>query len=210
MKKEEYNIIMSYLNDGKIEELKKYLIDCNYSSEQETLLKLINSDCDKIYPSYYQRVELKKGVMKVYNGFYTEMGNGFVILHRDSNIFQIYDRNILTPKMVEMLEGSLKYSQEGQRQKYTQIVYDAFSELNKDKLKPVYSKNEDGKCIVVKTKDGQELTFPAEYCIIAHKLLGEDTSEYIIKDGMYFDSPKGRAIVLRFDNQNSIKKTNSK
>ena len=203
MKQEEYKIIMEYLNEGKIDDLKKYLIDCNYSSEQETLLKLINSDCIKKFPSYFQHTKQKKGTLKMYRGFYTEMEKGFVIIHRDSNLFQIYDKSILTPKMIEMLEGSYKYKDEGQRQKYTQIVRDVFSELNnKEKLKSIYSTNEDGKYYVVESEDGQELTFPTEYCNIAHKLLGEDTSEYIVKNGMYFDSPKGRAIILSYPNKN--------
>ena len=75
MNKEEYKTIINLLNENKIDELRKYLdnrMNSKYTSQvQKTILKLINSDCDRQYPSYYQRTQLHEVVKKYYRGFYT-------------------------------------------------------------------------------------------------------------------------------------------
>ena len=197
MNKEEYNIIMDYLNEGKIEDLKKYMMENKYiNSLQKTLTELINSNCEKKYPSYYQRVNLKKGIVKLYRGLYAEMDNGFIICHDESNIFQLYDKSILTPKMIDMLEGSYHFWNGEKRKEYIQIINEIFSDLNKDKLKQIFSTKEENNKITAYSKNGYEIMIPKKYYNFAHNILGDDTSEYISGNGVYFDSPKGKALVM--------------
>ena len=201
MNKEEYNTILKLLDDGNKEELKKYLdkrINIKYiNSVQKAITNLINSDCSKEYPSYYQRVNLHSGVIKLYKGFYNEIDNGFVICHKRANAFQLYDRSILTPKIINMLEGSYYFNKEEDRISKSQKLINILSSFNESKLKPIFSKCIDEKNIIVWSSDGYELVVPNDYYVIAHKLLGEDTLEYITSTGIYFNSHKGKALVTR-------------
>ena len=195
--KKEYDTILKLLEEGKIQEIKEYLteqLNIEYiNSARKTIMELINSDCDKKYPSYYERTKLHKGVLKLYRGIYTEVGNGFVICHKDSNLFQLYDRSILTPEINNILSANVFQYDE----KKTQKIIDSLSKFDKDNLKLISLKKKEKEDLVIYSKEGYKLIIPNEYYVIAHKLLGDDVNEYIFDGGIYIDSSKGKAIVMR-------------
>lgn len=195
--KKEYDTILKLLEEGKSSEIKEYLteqLNIEYiNSARKTIMELINSDCDKKYPSYYERTKLHKGVLKLYRGIYTEIGNGFVICHKDSNLFQLYDRSILTPEINNMLSANVFQDNEQK----TQRIIECFSKLDKDNLKLISLKKKEKENLIILTKDGYKITIPNEYYVVAHRLLGDDVNEYIFDGGIYIDSSKGKAIVMR-------------
>ena len=201
MTKEEYKRIIELLDEGKTEELRIYLnqrMDSRYiNMVLNTIKQLIDSDCETEFPSYYQRTELHQGVQKLYKGFYSELDSGFVMCHKKSNIFELYDRSILTPKIIQSLEGSYYFDTDEKRESNVQKIKTIFSGCSKNEAKAIFSTNKEDKDIIANTMDGNELIIPSEYYTVAHNLLGEDTLEYAYKDslGIYFSSPRGRAIV---------------
>ena len=206
MNKEEYKTIINLLNENKIDELRKYLdnrMNSKYVSQvQKTLLKLINSDCDRQYPSYYQRTQLHEGVKKYYRGFYTKVDNGFIICHGNGTAFQLYDRSILSSEIIDILERSYYYYfDEEERKKHSQRLINIFSDLNEKNVKKISSINENKTNVIASTSDEQKIIISTEYYKIAHKLLGEDVLEYISGNAMYFNSPNGKALVCRMNNK---------
>ena len=200
MKKHEYEKINKLLDEGNIDELRDYLDECigvrKYSATIKAIMELIETDCIRKYPSYYERTQLHKGSFKVYRGFYSKLENGFVICHKGSNIFRLYDDKILTPGMKKILETSIDGNSlsETQEKKILDILSNP--SLNS---KPVLSTSEDGNVTTSYTLDKEiSLSVPTKCYLSAHKILGEDTNEYIDEDkALYLTSPIGQAYLMR-------------
>lgn len=202
MNKKEYENIMQLLEKNKIEELKKYLderMNSKYiNGVRKAINDLIDNDCDKEYPSYYARTVLHYGVIKIYKGIYGETDKGFIILHKRSNAFELYDKSVLTDNIAQALERSCVYSDE--RKRKGEELSNLLSNLANKDLTPIYSFNQDKNNTKVWSADGEaSMVVPTMYYKIAHKLLGEQAKEYMIQEanGVYFDSPNGRALVLK-------------
>ena len=199
MNKEEYKTIMKLLEEEKIDELKMYLderINSKYiDGARKALLELIDNDSEKKYPSYYARKNLHHGVMKLYRGLYTATENGFVICHKMSNLFELYDKSILTPNIKEMLEATSMYNDLGKIESLPGLVSKT---IKKENLRPVFCTQIDKENVRTSTGDYDEsLYVPTKYYKIAHKLLGKETKEWMFEIGLYFESPKGKALVLK-------------
>ena len=203
MRDEEYQTIMKLLNDNKIDDLKKYLdsrINSKYyKSVQKIITEFINNNCDIEYPSYYQRTQ-HQGIRKYYRGLYIEIDDGFVISPNSGNVFQLYDRSVLTPKISEALKNSYRYHDEEERIKIKGGVIKLFSKANEIKS-PLHAKKSKEGIIVAGSTNGTQIMVPEEYYEIAQKILGNDTTEYITNFGMYFDSPRGKALVMRMERE---------
>lgn len=202
MTKEEYKKIIELLDENRIEELKKYLderMNSKYiNGVRKAINDLIDNDCDKDYPSYYARTVLHYGVTKIYKGIYGETDKGFIILHKRSNAFELYDKSVLTDNIAQALESSCVYSDE--RKRKGEELSNLLSNLANKDLTPIYSFNQDKNNTEVWSADGAaSMVVPTMYYKIAHKLLGEQAKEYMIQEanGVYFDSPNGRALVLK-------------
>jgi len=202
MNKKEYEEITKFLDDGQIEELRKYLderMNSKYiNGVRKALNDLINNDCNKDYPSYYAKTTFHAGVLKIYRGFYGETDKGFIILHKRSNAFELYDKSVLTDNIAQALERSCVYSDE--RKRKGEELSNLLSNLANKDLTPIYSFNQDENNTKVWSADGEaSMVVPTMYYKIAHKLLGEQAKEYMIQEanGVYFDSPNGRALVLK-------------
>lgn len=202
MNKKEYEEITKFLDDGQIEELRKYLderMNSKYiNGVRKAINDLIDNDCDKKYPSYYARTRLHYGVIKIYKGIYSETDKGFIILHKRSNAFELYDKSILTDNIAQALERSCVYSDE--RKRKGEELSNLLSKLVSKDLTPIFAVDQDSNYTKVSSGDGQvSMVVPTMYYKIAHKLLGEQAKEYMIQEanGVYFDSPNGRALVLK-------------
>ena len=202
MKKNEYEKINKLLDEGNIDELRDYLDECigvrKYSATIKAIMELIETDCIRKYPSYYERTQLHKGSFKVYRGFYSKLENGFVICHKGSNIFRLYDDKILTPEMKKILETSIEGNSLSDTQEKEKKILDVLSNVSLNS-KPVLSTSEDGNATTSYTLDKEiSLQVPTKYYKAAHKILGEDTKEYINEDkALYLTSPIGQAYLMR-------------
>ena len=165
--------------------------DVNKTIIRKTIMELINSDCDRKYPTYCQRIN-HCGVKKTYRGFYTKLDSGFIICHKNSNLFKLYDDTILTPNIEEILDRSKPDS------KFEDQMIGLFNTKNDGYKEPVIFANLDDKFITAWTPK-QTIVVPSKYYIIAHKLLGNQTEKYIDEkaNGIFFESPKGKALVMK-------------
>lgn len=202
MNKTEYNTITKLLDEGKIDELKQYLdkqMDTIYlKSARKVLMNLINSDCETEYPSHYQRVELHQGIRKTYRGIFTRNENGLILLYRDSNLFELYNEEILTPSMKDILERTCSFEQETKKQKLEGIKR-VIADLDKTVQREVAYISHDEKCIEAwSSNEKVSVIVPSEYYTIAHQLLGEKVEEYMDNEGtgICLKSSNGRALIM--------------
>ena len=202
MEKEEYNKIIELLDNKKYDEIRDYVEkrkDIKYiKGARKAIMSLIDSSCLKDYPSYYQRTH-HQGIVKTYLGFYEKTEKGFILVHDNSNIFEIYNDEILTPDIEGMLRRSLTLGDSEDRLKQLKIIKNIISSLENE-----------GNMIIDRTEEGYKevkayadyccssVVIPSDYYNITHKLLGEDTEEYIYdcEMGLYFKSSKGKALIL--------------
>ena len=202
MNKNEYEKINKLLDEGKIDELRDYLDERigirKYSASIKAIMELIETDCYRKYPSYYERTQLHKGSFKVYRGFYSKLENGFVICHKDSNIFRLYDDKILTPEMKKILETSIEDKNSLDIQKKEGVILDVLSNASLTS-KLVLSTSKEGNVTTSYTLNKEiALPVPTGYYNAAHKILGKDTKEYIDGNkGLYLSSPIGQAYLMR-------------
>ena len=199
MNREEYNKINNLLDLGKIDELRTYLDERLNTKEiakvRKVLKELINSDYCIEYPTYYEKTILNKGITKIYKGFYIQRENSFIICHGNANIFELYDKRILTKDMKEMLENSNLIADT----KRKDAIVSALPDIYKDFCKPVFFSDKSDKYVEVSTGTYEEsVEVPRIYYEIAEKLLGDKVSKYIDKNakGVYFESSNGKALVL--------------
>jgi len=208
MTKEEYAIITKLVNEENIDELKKYLekvknqqkINTNegndVKSSRNALMKFIDNNCNKEYPSYYARTHYHACVVKTYKGFYNKLENGFIISNQ-SNAFMLYDRSILTPEIEKMLDESYSRCNLKKHEEQKKAIMGGFDRIEKEIMSPVISKTIEGKLIDLQSADILYATVPAIYYDIAKKLLGKGTREYVYEMGVYFESSKGKALVMK-------------
>lgn len=199
MNKAEYNKIMMYLEQNKIDELKKYLDERMnsryYNNIRRAIMDLISSDCTIDNPSYYQRTELHQGPIKVYNGLFTKTDNSFILCHKLSNAFLLHDFSILTPDIEKSFGRPYSKDEESNVKKLQKI----FSSIDKRFKLPVYSTNVEEKFLRAWSLDGDEdAIVPNEYCVMATRLLGDNASMFTDKNGsgVFFESPTGKALIL--------------
>lgn len=203
MDKTEYKTIMSLLNEGKIDELKQYLDkrmnSKNLNNVRKTIMSLINDDCMKDYPSHYQRTYLHQGVLKTYCGIFTKTEDGIIIIHKDSNLFQLYDESILNPTLEEIMERTCSLGVERKKERL-EAAKRLLSNTNNRFQKEIWYTSEDDEYIEAWPSNEAISTYvPKKYYDIAHSLLGEQVKEYMDNNGngIYLKSPNGKALIMR-------------
>ncbi len=201
MNKNEYETIIKLLDEEKINELRKYLDERinikDVNKVRKAIMSLINNHCEIDYPSYQARVERHEGPKKYYRGIYSEVDNGLVMLHRQSNAFQLYDRSILTPNIIKILEGTQFYNNKKTILSMSKSIIDFFGKLSTDELIPIQNAEGKEKVTTLLTETDIEFSVPSQYYEIAHQMLGEDIEEYAFEKGLFVDSPKGRALIMK-------------
>lgn len=203
MDKTEYKTIMSLLSEDKIDKLKQYLekrMNSRYSNNaRKAIMSLINEDCIKDYPSYYQRTKLHQSVLKTYCGIFTKTDDGIILLHKGSNLFQLYDENVLDSTLEEIMERSWSYGVETKNKKL-EFAKRLLSILDNRYQKDIYCTREDDKHIEVWPSDEATSVYvPKNYYDTAHILLGEPVEEYMDNkgNGIYLKSPNGKALIMK-------------
>lgn len=205
MNRKEYDVIMRLLNENKIDELKEYLSERMYSnatgSAKNALMSLINDNCDKEYPSYHMRVDLKQGkVIKTYKGDYEKTDDGFIINHDGSNCFELYDESLLVPDILDPLERSIDYGNQEDRRKRLNALKIYLSRLDETCKDKIYWTTWEDENIIAWSKDEKdEVIVPGNMYLVAETLLGKHVEEYLFNDrnGIFLRSPKGRALIMR-------------
>ena len=163
----------------------------NKTNIRKSIMELINSHCSIKYPTYCQRIH-HVGIKKTYRGFYTKLDSGFIICHRNSNLFKLYDDSILTPKIEEILEKSKPNSELENK------MIGIFDYTDSSTMNPVIFACREEDIITAWTPKGS-VSVPNKYYEKAHELLGPQTEKYVDEDskGIYFESPRGKALVMR-------------
>ena len=211
MDKTEYETINKLVDEGKLKELKEYLderMDANYiKAARQAIMSLINSDCIKEHPSYYERVELHQGIIKTYLGLFEKTENGIVICHKDSNIFELYNEKILNSSLKDILKRTADFGDINEKKYKLESIKRALTSLDKKCQREIVYTSEEANNIEAWTSTVQtgssykdlSVIVPSNYYKIAHKLLGEKTEEYMYSkgDGLYLKSPKGKALIMR-------------
>ena len=202
MDKKEYTKIMKLLDEGKIDELKQYLdkrMHAKYlENARKAIMSLINGDCFKECPSYYQRVDLHQGILKIYCGIFDKTESGIVLAHKNSNLFELYDEELLNANLEEILKRSNSFDWENKKQKL-EIIKTILANLDAQYQREVQSTSKKDKCIEAQSSnENVSVIVPSNYYTIAHQLLGEQVKEYMNDEGkgIYLKSPNGKALIM--------------
>ena len=213
MDKTEYKKIINYLDEGKIDELRKYLDDRMNLKElknvKKVLMNLLESDYYRRYPSYTQRLNGEGKMKKVYNGIFEKTENGIIVFHENSNLFELYNTEILNTSLENMMEYNRDYYNENVAHKVKRgDMLDRIQE-GLDGLDDRYYKEvaylqitDDRRYVRLFNKDEKlDVLVPNRYYTIAHQLIGDNTDEYLDSNGtgVYMKSAHGRALIMRMD-----------
>lgn len=205
MNRKEYNTIMKLLNSGQIDELREFLdknVDSKYLvSARKALMDLINSDCIKEYPSYYNRVNNHVGVLKTYKGIFFKTDNGLIITAGDSNLFELCNKNIINEDIDEIIERTCAQYNNNTKiiKERLEILKEIVAVLDEKYTKEVFCSGEEGTLIQAWTDDKKSsVVVPTKYYRLANKLLGKDTLKYTDDKGMgmYLKSDNGKALIM--------------
>ena len=213
MDKTEYKKIINYLDEGKIDELRKYLDDRMDLKElknvKKVLMNLLESDYYRRYPSYTQRLNGEGKMKKVYNGIFEKTENGIIVFHENSNLFELYNTEILNTSLENMMEYNRDYYNENVAHKVKRgEMLDRIQE-GLDGLDDRYYKEvsylqitDDRRYVRLFNKDEKlDVLVPNRYYTIAHQLIGDSTDEYLDSKGtgVYMISAHGRALIMRMN-----------
>jgi len=203
MTKEEYEKIKLLLDQGKIDELNKYLddrMDSKYINKaRKAVMQIIDDDCETEYPSYYERVNLHLGIKKYYKGVITSTESGLIIFHKNSNLFKLYNGKILNETIEQIIERNAKYSHKKERNKIIESAQRSDDNLDKNFTEEVIcSDNVNDDIVLLSEDENVSARVPGYYYSIAHKLLGDEVEEHIHKSGsgLYLKSPYGKAVIM--------------
>ena len=203
MTKEEYAKIKELLDQGKTEEIYKYLeerINAKYINKARTaIMKIIDDDCEIEYPSYHQRVNLHMGVRRYYKGIITKTENGLIIFHKNSNIFNLYNNCILNQTLLDIISRNEKYSDEQERNRKISLIESQNRHLDTNYPMLVnFTHTEKSNTELWPYDESVSALVPTYYYDIAHQLLGEDTKEFINKtgSGVCLRSEYGSAVIM--------------
>ena len=211
MDKTEYKKIINFLDKGQIDELRKYLDDRMDLKElkkvKKVLMDLINSDYYNEYPSYYQRKNHDEKVKKVYNGIFEKTESGIIVLHQNSNLFQIYNKEVLNPNLEQLLEYNREYYNQHhdiKRETMLDKIQTGLADLDKRYKKKAYffDLTDDDRYVEVSDRyEKASALIPNRYYKMAHQLIGDETDEYLDSkgSGVYIKSNYGRALIMRMD-----------
>ena len=213
MDKTEYKKIINYLDEGKIDELRKYLDDRMDLKElknvKKVLMNLLESDYYRRYPTYTQRLNGEGKMKKVYNGIFEKTENGIIVFHENSNLFELYNTEILNTSLENMMEYNRDYYNENVAHKVKRgDMLDRIQE-GLDGLDDRYYKEvaylqitDDRRYVRLFNKDEKlDVLVPNRYYTIAHQLIGDNTDEYLDSKGtgVYMKSAHGRALIMRME-----------
>ena len=203
MTKEEYTKIKELLDQGKTKEIYEYLeerINAKYINKaRNAIMKIIDDDCEIEYPSYHQRVNLHMGVRRYYKGIITTTDSGLIIIHRNSNIFNINTTAIINDTVEGIITRNEKYSDDAERSKKISQVESQSMHLDTNFPMLVNcTHTEKGNTELWPYDESVSAIVPTFYYDIAHELLGEDTKEYISESGsgLCLKSKYGSAVIM--------------
>lgn len=203
MTKEEYAKIKELLDQGKTEEIYKYLeerINAKYINKARTaIMKIIDDDCEIEYPSYHQRVNLHMGVRRYYKGIITTTESGLIIFHKNSNVFNLNTTGIVNKTIEDIICRNEKYSDDTERNRKISLIESQNRHLDTNYPMLVnFTHIEKGNTELWPYDESVSALVPTYYYDIAHQLLGEDTKEFINKtgSGVCLRSEYGSAVIM--------------
>ena len=212
MDKTEYKRIINYLDEGKIDELRRYLNDRMNLKElknvEKVLMNLLESDCYRMYPSFYERLNGLGKMKKVYNGIIEKTENGIIVFHESSNLFELYKEEISNTNLENMIEYNRNFydDNDGHREKREDMLYKIQDKLDgldkKYHKKVIYTSTDDHRYVrLLDRYEKIDVFVPNRYYTIAHQLIGDNTEEYLDSKGtgVYMKSTHGRALIMRME-----------